>query len=372
MAVVALAVPFGASVLDASPLVAPPAAGTAGPFDPNVGAQLPWTRDALPAILDEPVAMVVNAGADVRVVGASGRQWGLASNTNGAVVAPDGRALAWWDSNAQVLHIRDLEFGTEHRLPAGVADRFDGIHINPQLRMHWSPDSTIVALTSPQGLVTLVQKESGEATVLEGVQGVVAGWRGPDRLVLTGFPDGGNGSPVSETTIDGTQVPLPRITVPGDPTMGVEMDPVVSTDGQSLAWADHRGPQIQLVVWDIETGTRRTVPCACGISDWLTWTSSGLVVVQIADQSPTMFGTLDVETGSVEALIALSPRVGQPVNLSLATTVIASGPSGPPHTSRWWPGWYVDWITYAFVVLLLAVGLLLAISARRRRSPAGR
>ena len=85
--------------------------------------------------------------------------------------------------------------------------------------------------------------------------------------------------------------------------------------------------------------------------------------------TPTPRGKFFVEEQyGVETQYVISPRIGRTIAVSVPMG-IPSEPSEPFHTSTMWPGWYVDWIVYAGVVLL-AAGVIAAVRRWRRwRAP---
>ena len=377
-ATVAIAAPMVASTVGdqhPAPPVAPPSTGIA--FEPDIGTGMwPWTSTQLPDRLDEPVLMAIDApyAGLVGVSTVSGRWWSL-GNGSAAAVSADGWRLAWWEGGSQELVIRDLADGTEQRLAAGAATEFDGIVIDWHIPLRWSPDGEAVAVTGTAGEVTVVRVDTGDVIEIDAIRGFVAGWLDNDRLVVVGHLNDDVWQEVSQVTLAGSVTSL-GVLEP-EPT-GNEVVPTLSPDGRALAWFEYEadsGPIIDtffLGSFVFGLGPRGDIACDCVPTDAPVWTPDGDLLVESRLPGPAVFGTVDPQTSTFDPMIAISPRLEDPTRVSLAFEVAAAGPAGEPHTGQWWPGWYVDWLSYAALALLvLAVLVARIILARRQRSPAG-
>lgn len=270
-----------------------------------------------------------------------------------------------------MLEVRDLETGTAQRVAAGMATGFDGIEVDPAIPMRWSLSGSTLAVTSPGGAVTLLAVASGEVTGLDEVRGVVAGWRGDDRLVVVGPPGGenpvglGGGPPRVDDRARHDHAERERGVHP------------VAAPRRSHAGVGDFTP----IVVDLESGDQRTVSCDCLPATQAVWVSSDALLVQVGTTAaslsvlgPTVYVALDIKTGAVvTTTVALSPRLETATWVSVANDALAAGPAGAPHTSLWWPGWYVDSIAYglaALALLLVTVVLRRRIAARKRLAAA--
>jgi hypothetical protein len=352
-----------------SPPSAPPA-GHDITFAPDVVVNpWGWGEHDLPMTLDEPIAMLLTGYQTSHAVTESGRVFKLDAGAHTPAVTPDGTTVAWWNIDDQELVIRDLADGSEQRQPASISSNFDGVKTAFEKPMWWSEDGATLAVSGEDGSLTLVDRGTGDATELA-VEGSFAGWRGPNRVVAVGNADG-DGQPVLEITREGSVETIGKVQ-PYDPAFA-DLTPTLSPDGRELAWYESSGSgsaDALLTMLTLSSGVRWQANCECVPGNQATWTPDNLQLVESITRGPDVFGTIPVAGPgpAIDPVVALSPRLDTTSMVTFAADVTTDGVP-EPH-SRWWYGWYIEWIIYTVASVALLVVMLLA--RHRRREDAGR
>jgi hypothetical protein len=358
-------------VFDSAP---PPASsGSAPRYDPTVEVPWPFVH-ALPRKLAEPIAMsYVTKAVDPqgRIVSASGRQWSYEGVGVIPSISDDGWHVALYDPRTDQLAVRDMRGGTERSFEYGFSSEGGHEQLSMQAPMPWSPDNSRLALSAfrgdtAEGFHIVVLDESGVVVDLGG-HGQVVGWLDNDTvLAVEGIIDGG----LTVTAIDLAGEATVISTVPaGIGDVGIN-HLALSPDGRVLAGIDLGGSPAVVTI-DVASGRVMRVPCPCDTTEPTSWVSPTEVFAHDDfSESPSRVVAVDTATGATRSIVSFSPRFDQITDVSFAASIVATGPDGRPIASRWWPGWYLDYISYGLAGLLLLVGLIWLAGHRARRHPA--
>ena len=283
-------------------------------------------------------------------------------------VTPDGTTLAWWDIDDQELVIRDLSDGSEQRQPAEIASDFDGVKTAFEAPMWWSPDGATLAVTGEDGSLTLVDRATGDATELRGRRIFRRlAWVGPGRRRRLCPGVRASRSLRSRSTDQWRRSGRSSRSI----RRSRDVTPTLSPDGKTLAWYESHGDgssDVMLTLLTLSSGARYQLGCECVATNRASWTPDGRELLKSTAPGPTIFGTTQEANPGFKPVLALSPRLGDTSLVTFAGGVSTEGVPAPH--SRWWYGWYLDWITYAVAALALLLGA--ALVRHRRRRDAGR
>jgi hypothetical protein len=293
--------------------------------------------------------------------------------------------VVFYDVVEHAITSRDLRDGTTYRYPP---IHFQDLHLAERERpivsdgyaSSWSPDGTLLALladhpTLDSRFAVVLDVTNGtdrhfELTNAASSQPVDSiGWHDDDTLL---FPRSGPGTtsfPIEllEIRIDGNGEIAAQRTAGSPPGAGQPY--VISPDQDALVSTATGFPLLRR--FDIATGESSDFECQpCTGALGTQWASAREVVVTPAsatDGYPLVTQAIDIDSGATRPLASISARE-LPREVVFARDLLVAGPTHDPHTSMWWPGWYLDWITYIACGLVLVVGVVILIRHRRRRT----
>jgi hypothetical protein len=363
-------------------------------YDPNV--VMPWYGglDDLPTLLDERVAMVWSGSlgsnpdwrGDDLVVTVSGRVFSLpGSNGWTPTVSPDGYVLVWYSFADQSIISRDTRNGSTYRYSPIASQDTGGATDRPTVQdgypSAWSPDGSRLAILadvrsdeSAATVAVVIDITDGSERRVDLTSGDPSayvpsiGWSDDDTLLVP-LAGGAESSQVTLASIGLDGAIEDRTPAGTPPDSGARF--VLSPDGASLVTTSGAlDPSVRR--FDIESGSHTDFLCEkCDGFFGTQWASDHEIVVSprtASDLEPVVSEAIDIRLGTTRAVAALAPRES-PRQVVFARDVLAAGPAHTPQTSMWWPGWYLEWITYvtAGLILLGLVGAVVIRTIRRRR-----
>src|SRR5262245_13716063 len=332
-----------------------------------------------------PMAGLMWRGADTDswyVLSETGRRWripmGRRKDDPFPTISPDGRRLGYLVDALGPYVIRDLVTGERVEFPE-IASGWGLVHakymFSGQQPAFWTADgSRLVLHASPVDRDgALVLDVSGSVQEVAAVEGTLAGFSGPDRLVWIPWPEEGATIPATGptaliTALDGTEVrrlPL-RFGTPWQSDDGPnQWSAVTSPDGQELLIMEDRGMSETVVRrFSLRDGAELaptvpvSIPPACGAG----WAGSTPTVPTLnADNAATAL----IDDGQVRPIVVVEP--GEDV---LCLIWASEALTGRAHggllglATGWWSWWWRE-----IVLALLAVTMLRVLlqHARRRR-----
>jgi hypothetical protein len=265
------------------------------------------------------------------------------------------------------LVLRNVRTGEERSYGFGISSSA-AEQLSMQAPMPWSPDNSRLAVSAfrggtADGYHIVVLDEHGSVVDL-GNHGQVVGWLDDDTVIAVVATEEGDAVVVSAVRVDGAATVLS--TVPGGiGDVGLN-HLALSPDGRTLAGIDF-GASPAVVTIEVGSGHVRRVPCVCDSYEPTWWVSPTEVYADgDVSEAPSRVLAVDTVTGATRTILSFSPRFDQITDVSFAPSIVAAGPDGSPITSRWWPGWYLDCISYGLAGLALLVAWLWLARARRR------
>ena len=317
------------------------------------------------------------------VVSETGHRWHLPMGRRVddafPTISPDGRRLGYLVDALGPYVIRDLVTGARVEFPEiasgwGLAQakyQFSG-----QQPAFWTADGSRLALhaslrPTPGGVGragALVLDVSGSLREVAGVNGSLAGFSGPDRLVWIPRPEETPTTPATGltaliTTLDGTEsrtVPL-RFDTPWQADDGPnQWSAVTSPDGEEVLIMEERGSDDAVVhrfsLRDgTEVGTTVTVsiPPACG-AGWADSTPAVATFDYTADNAATAM----IDDGKARPIVVVEP--GENV---LCLVWASDALTGRAHggllglATGWWSWWWRETLLALLMVTVLVAAL---------------